>query len=247
MSRRFIEHLHMGYEQTGKAAALSAAAGKYLMLFSAHAHNRTGATIDMGLLKKFNSSYYSLGLLVAANTPDFTAVSDIENATSTSLFTTTNNSGFLVQAQKTFGFIGLNVTQAQTGAPVYTYEYYNGASYTTLTTIAVPNYASTGEKLIVFAAPRDWAVGTTATVGGVSNMYSIRVLATTAPGQDVIANSLNVCQFLHYQEGMSDNSTLSLNFPYTYPMFLESGEGLMPYFSTASANNTVTSLYMNAD
>lgn len=247
MSRRFIEHLHQSYEQAGKAAALSAASGKALDIFAAHLHNRSGVTIDMGLLRKLSSASLGFGTLTAASTPDFADAMTILAGTSTQIFSTVNNSGYLVQAKTPFSFVGFNVTQAATGGPVYTYQYYDGTTWQTLTTIATPDLTSTGEKLLVFAAPRDWAVGTTGAVGGDTTLYSIRVLATTAPGTAVLADSLNVAKFLHFQAGMADKTTLSLNYPYDYSLHLDSGESLLPYFSTASAANCVTVIYQNGD
>lgn len=238
-----ILDLHTAYEQKAKAAVISPGDGQQLLLHSAILHNRSGASANLGVLVRLAD--YKFGTLPSgAAVVDATAA--IAAGTTQNIFTTTNNDGFLLQSKKKFNLIGLEITQASTGSPAYTYQYYNGTAWTALPdVIEVPSYSGTGSSLLVFTAPRDWAVGTPAADGGDSDKYAIRVRATTAPGQAVQANALWVGKFIHFQEAVADNGNLSVTFPYEQPKLLDGGEGILPYFGTASASNCVSALYQS--
>lgn len=238
----------IGYGEVSKTPVIATVSGKQLQVFSVTAHNRSGGAIDVGLAVKLAAGSWKYGTLTAASTPDFLDATDaIQAGTSTSVFTTTNNSGFLVQADRKFGMIGLTVSAAGAGG-TFTYKYYNGSTYATLTTIAVPaDYSATGDKIIAFAAPHDWAPGSTAGVGGFDGMYSIQVLATGAPGSAVSATAAWVSQFMAFREAVADNGALSLAFSDVRVFLLESGEAIVPYFGTASAANTVEGFYSLSD
>jgi hypothetical protein len=202
--------------------------------------------MDAGSAIRFadNTSAWSLGTIVVASTPDFLdKTSTIQAGSVVTIFTTTNNDGFLVQSKKRFNLIGLNITQANTGSPVYVVSYYNGSAYATVTSISAPTDYATGTQVIAFAAPQDWAVGTTAAVGGSTSLYSIRVAATTAPTQAVIADAAWVAQFTQYNEGVLDNATSKFDVGFNDPIVLEANEGVIGYFGTASAANLVRVLY----
>lgn len=129
---RFIEHDHVQYGENGKTAVLSPSSGKSLRIYSAHLHNRSGASADLALARKFPSSIVDV--------------------------TATGTGGFLVQCPQKFGMIGLTLTTAATGGTTYTLEYYNGSGYTALTAISASSLTSTGDKLFVFATPLDMAL-----------------------------------------------------------------------------------------
>lgn len=239
---------HSGYATKGQTAVLTPATGSQLKLHSVKLHNRSGGAIDAGLMIKLADGSWEAGKVIAADTPDYTEqTTQIQAGTATNIFTLTNNDGFLVQADRPFDMIGMVVSQAQTGAPVYTYEYFDGTAYQTLTTVSVPTSYSAGAQYIVFPSPAGWSPGTTAAVGGDSALYSILVRATTAPTQIVKITSLWVAKFLCFQEALADNATISLDFDEQLPFVAESGEGLLPYFGTASANNIVSGFYQVSD
>lgn len=248
--RLHLQHKHVGYAQNGNAVVIAPAANQQLHVYEMEANNRSGGAINVGLLKKLVNASWEFYQIDASATPDaIDATAAIQAGTAKAIFTTTNDDGFLVQARKPFSLIGFNQSVATVdgaASAAYSYEYYNGTAYVTLNTIAVPTYTgATGNKHIVFNAPNDWAVGTTADVGGDSNLYSVLVRATTAP--DTTGGSINslwVGEFLKFAEGVADNASLELKFDRDLPLLFEGGEGLMPYFSgTASAQNSVRVLY----
>ena len=246
-----LQFIHLGYNQNGKADVISPGSGKQLHLYNAKIQNRTGGAIDMGILKKLDTASWKFYTIVAASTPDATEVTTtIQAGSNVTIFTTTNNDGYLVSANKRFNLIGLNLgTASSGGSPVYTYEYYNGSAYTTLTTNAVPVYTSTGTVIVLFNAPQDWAVGTTAAVGGDSSNYNILVRATTASSSvGAVANAMWVGQFLDFEEGIADNGKLELNMSISRPLILDGNEAVFPYFGgTANALNTMRVMYSIQD
>jgi len=233
-----------GYEQVAKAAVAAPSSGGIIRVFAALAINRSGGDADVGWCRKLAPEAWKFGTVLDASTPDLTnATATIQAASAVSIFTTTANSGFLVQSAKKFGLIGLTLSQAQTGSPVYAFEYWNGSAWTALTTIKTPVFSAAADIVLAFAPPRDWAFGEVATVGVDSDKYAIRVRATTAPGQAVIATAAWVSQFITFQPGLPDLSKYSLNVGYDYPLDLEGKEELHPYFSVASASNIAEGEY----
>jgi hypothetical protein len=243
MLGQMLEEFNIGYAEKGKSDALAAPSNKQLKIHSVVALNRSGAAIDTGLCRKLAERSWEFGQLVDASAPDFVDATDaIQAGTATDIFTTTNNDGFLVQAEKSFNIIGLNVSTASAGG-VFEYTYFNGTAYVALTTIEVPSYASTGTKLIVFPAPSDWVKGTTVAVGGSTSLYSIRVRATTAPAAAVQANDLWVAKFIAFHSALVNNASLEVNFDGNFPLVFDALETVMPYFGTASAANMVMGFY----
>jgi hypothetical protein len=243
-----FQPFHLGYSTRGTVAALSPPAGKQLKVYLANVQNRTGSAIDAGICVRFDPTSWSLGTLTAASTPDFAdATATIQAGSDVSIFTTTNNDGFLVQSSRLFNVIGLTISQAESVSPVYEYTYYNGTTYATLTTISVPTTYGAANQWIVFPAPQDWVVGTTAAVGGSTTKYSIRVRATTAGGQAVKANAAWIGQFIAFQEGLADNGNVTLSFSELNPLILQANEGVMPYFGTANAANLINGFYALSD
>lgn len=243
MSGRRVLDLHTAYEQKAKASVLSPGANQQILLHDLILHNRSGGNANLGALIKLNSLGYLFGLLQSGN-PVVDVTTLIQAGTVQDIITTTANDGFLVQSERKFNLIGLAVSQAQTGTPVYAFEYYNGTSYVALPDIIeTPDFSTTGDKTLVFSAPRDWALGSTLAVGGSSTRYSIRVIATTAPTQAVQANDVWIGKLLHYQAQVPHNGNMTLGYHHKIPRVLDSLEGIMPYFSVASASNLVSAQY----
>lgn len=237
----------VGYSEGGKTAIVAPPSGKQLKIYSISTLNRSGAAADLGLALKYHTASWEIGNIIAANTPDFTSkTSAIQAGTATVMLTVTNNDGYLIQCKTPFNMVGITVQEAATGG-TFTYEYYNGTAFTTLTTIAVPAYATTGDKYLAFGIPQNWAAGTTAAVGGNTGYYSILVRHTTAPGDTGSFNAAWVGRFLTFRSQVANNSSLSLGFDELNPFVLESGESIIPYFGTASANNTTEAFYSIAD
>ncbi len=130
-NNRFIEHDHLQYSLVGSTSVLSPSAGKSLKIFSAHLHNRSGGSIDMGLARK-----------IAAVEVTFTA---------------DGVGGFTATCTQKFGMVGFVLSTAATASTTYTATYYNGSTYAALTTILLSDLTSTGAKLLLFAVPLDMA------------------------------------------------------------------------------------------
>lgn len=233
-----------GYGVESKPGVIGIASDKQLEVFSVSAHNRTGANVNTAVVRKFSNENWSMFTLDDSAAPDATDVTDtIQAGTTVDVITTDNNDGFMVQSPRKFSLIGLTISQAEAGVPVYEYQYYNGTTFANLTLIATISFGSAADSVLVFAPPIDWVVGTPAGIGGNSNEYAIRVRATTAPTQAVQADLAWVGDILAFQESMIDNGQLTLEYPETQPFLLDGGEDIMPYFGTVSANNTVTVTY----
>jgi hypothetical protein len=242
--RRYATQRIFSYPSSGKAALLSPATNQQLKIYAAYLINRAGAANTLGLLRKFGDSAWKLGTVADASSPDLTdQTSTIQAGSPINIFTTTVNDGFLIQSPKPFNFIGVTLTQAQTGAPVYAIEYWNGAAWTAVPMLATPDLTSIGDKIYLFAPPADWAVGQVATVGVDADKYAIRIRATTAGGQAVIANDAWVAELVAYQEQVPHAGVLGYVLPDQLPDLWEGGEELMPYFSTAFAGNLVDARY----
>ena len=248
--RQPVQLLHTGYKTNGGLVALTQGTGQQLYIYSIKAQNKYGGAIDVGILKRFASTDWVFNQIVVANIPDATdASAAIRAGTSTALFTTTTNDGYMVQSLQKFNMIGFTIETSEAGSPVYTYQYFNGTSYTTLTTISVPTtYVTSGlaTALVVFLAPDDWAVGTTAGVGGDSDKYSILVKASTAPSTAPKATALWLGQFIDFQYQLANNTAFSATFDSLTPIKLQGGEGIQAYFGgTANAANCLSVVYSN--
>ena len=228
------------YAEKGKTAVVSPPSDQQLTIHYAKLQNRSGSVVNMGVMRKLALSDWKLFQLIAANNPDATDVTAAIQAGSAVTLFSANNDGFLVQAKKMFNVIGVTVSVAETGSPVYTQTYFNGTSYATLTTLENHSYVSTGDKFQAFVSPLDWAQGTTAAVGGdTSGRFGARVVATTAPTTPVQITNLWLGQFFSFDSQIGNNQKTFQSWDEIRSFILEGGEGVMPYFSTANANNTI--------
>jgi hypothetical protein len=245
MSRRDCLDYCALYEQKAKSAAISPASSQQLRLYSFVLQNRSGGELNIGALVRLDLANAGFGQLVAASSPNFSdALAAIIAGTTVTIFSTTVNDGFIVQAHKPFNLAGMTVSQASTGSPVYAYEYWNGVSWAALPDVfETPDYSSTGDKYLMFNTPRDWSQGTDAATGGDSAKYTIRAKATTAPGTAVKITALWLGSLIHYMEDVPDKMALSMEYPFEHPRLLDANESFMPYFSAASPKNLITAVY----
>lgn len=246
MSSNPLLSIDCGYSQNCKDPVVTPGTGEMLNIYSARALNQSGGAVDTAIAKKLGNTNWKFGTLTAASTPDYTDFTTaIQAGGGVNIFTAVNNGGYLVGANAKFNLIGLNISTAEAGSPVYTYQYYNGSAYTTLTTYSVPATYALATNLVVFPAPQDWVVGTDATVGGDSSLYNIRVLSTTAGSQAVVANAAWVVSFLEFQPSLADKTSLSWTvLSNDNPLILSAGDAILPYFSgSASAKNSLRVLY----
>jgi hypothetical protein len=229
------------YPDVAYDSVVNVPSNKQLALFTAKVTNKSGSAIDLGLLVKLATTRWQFYTIVGGTATN--ATSAIQSGATTTIDTTTIGDGFLFACDKLFGLVGLLVSQAPTGAPVYTYQYYNGTTWATLTTLAVPAYG-TGKNYIVFMPPIDWVPGFTTYTGLTQTQYTIRMVTTTAPTQAIqVANASGSSvwsgQFLDYLPAVANNGQIICTYPQTRPIWFEGGEGLMPYFGTANSANVV--------
>lgn len=236
---RGIQVLLSGYGIKAKTAVLSPAPGEQVVLYSAKVHNRSGDLLDLGLMRKLSTQSWKT-IKVAASDSDVTSL--IQAGTAVDFFESTNH-GFIASSNRKFSLFGVNVSTAETGSPVYTAQYWNGSTWSTLTTMDVPSAYSSGSQLHVFAPPIDWA--TEDDTGLVpEDHYAIRVLSSTAPSTAVGIDDAWLAEALTLKEAVADNGFLEVQFEPERPFIFESEESVLPYFgSAANANNIIEVSY----
>lgn len=247
MGQGVLQTRCIAYPQQAQAPALTpqGALSKQIALISCKVTNKSAGACDLGVLRGFSNSNWSLGITLSGVLTDETAV--IQAGTAVSIFDTTINDGFLVSSPDQFGLVGLTISQAQSGSPVYTYKYWNGTAWTTLPTIAVPTTYTAAYQLIVFLPPPDWVPGGTTPTGVNTSTYNIWVQSSTAGGQAVKATGAVVGQFLDYAPSVAQYGNLkwSIDDHVVTLLMFKAGDFLLPYFGTAAAGNSVTAQYLN--
>lgn len=242
----------ISYPVKAKTDAIPSQSGKQLIFMGATVQNRAGASNFVGIGFKVDNSRWKAGQWddseTASYIEDTTDAQDV-GANDFALTTTTNNDGFVIQSLDKFGIVALQVGTAQAGSPVYEYTYWNGSSWTALTTIEVPTSYTVAEHTIAFFAPTDWAAlaaadAPVATDGLTAGYYAIRLRATTAPSTAPLATQIWVAKVYDFKEDVSDNGLI--NFTPEDPIngiALHGGESIIPYYKTAHADNVVTVRY----
>lgn len=240
-NRQQLQVATYAYPSQGQIDALVAPSNMQLLVHSFSACNNSGSSQDMGLGIRLAPQAWNLYSIVAA-TSNVTA--SVQAGSAVTILGTTNNYGFIIQAKEPFGKVSFNISQAQTGSPTYTYQYWNGSAWATLGLYNTPAYTATGYGYINFPQPLDWAQGsggvTTAMATGLG--YCIRVLGTTAPSTAVQINAMQVGKWLAYRKTVLATAELQVRFP-ERALLLENGEALAPFFTTANAVNTVEFAY----
>jgi len=176
--------------------------------------------------------------------PEATDVtSTIQGGGSVNIFSTTNDDGFSVGSIRKFSNLVLTVTQAEAGSPVYVYQYFNGTALATLTGISLPTAYTAADISLVFNPPNNWAKGGPSGFGLDPDMYHIVVTASTAPSQAVIANAVKVISMFQIKKSVADKGELMTDLTATEGIILQSGEGIVPYFSNSHVDNNVQVVY----
>ena len=212
--------------------------------------NRSGSASHVGIGVRLDSTLWKAGQWTNASTTYTDDTTDFKSAgtNDAALETTTANDGFLVSSTKLFNALSINVSTASVGVPVRVLEYSTGTS----TWTAITNYISfagsgavypTGENVIVWIPPADWAPmagghGTGVTVGH----YGVRVRATTASSTAGLAATMSVHRLYFLLEGLADNNLYEEQFGGIYFPVEPSGNALVSYISTLNNQNRVTAL-----
>lgn len=180
----------------------------------------------------------------ASYTDDTTDAQDA-GAGDFALFTTTNNDGFVVQADQKFNLVRIDTNTAPSGgSPAYEYTFWDGSAWTALTTISTPSYSADTSTVLLFQVPPTWARlaaadTPVATDGLTAGKFAIRIRATTAPSSaGGTAAKIVPIMLLDYianvtagaaAEGSYDNGIMV---PHNHP--------IIPFYSVADAGNVVS-------
>lgn len=235
MNSQNLRTIFTGFPTKGALPVLSPPSAQQLVLHEVAAVNNSGSVCNIGIGASVCTDKFKVWTVQAS----ITEVAKSAYTSGIQILPTTNNYGFIVQSAEKFSMLVLNVTVAETGSPVYAYQYWNGSAWTTLATQETPVYTSTGKVYLVFIPPFDWTLGGT---GIDSNKFSIRILATTAPTAIVTIDGLYVVRLRVYRRGILDGQYLQTNF-FVRQLLLEATEALFCYFSIPSASNIVEAAY----
>ena len=127
------------------------------------------------------------------------------------LATTSANDGFWIASDEQFNKVVFTEAAAFTGAPVVSYQYWNGSAWSALTTVSAPTWTDAkADKTLEFDIPTDWAV-TSSTVENASyitNRFSVRARFTTAPSNTPMCDKLALSNTQKFTEIVSDEKPL---------------------------------------
>ena len=194
-------------------------------------HNRSGGAAVVGIGGRIPVSLWSFGFwddsAYAAGTVYADDTTDAQDAGTGDVnldTVSTNDDGFVIGCDIPFSIASLNISQASASGTAWKL-YYSIASagdgfssnFTEITNAYVaPDFSATGEKLIWFEPPTDWAKVAAATAVAnkhgltVPSQYLILVKSTTAPDTTRGAMSLaTLGRMLMTTEAVADNSILN--------------------------------------
>lgn len=188
------------------------------VLGSASVQNRSSNAAVVGVGGRMPVDLWEAGQWVDATTTYTADTTDAQDAGASdfALETLTNNDGHIYLCQLPFNIISVIVGTASAGATPAVYEVsYSlaGGTWSTLSNLLVaPLFTSTGEQLLWFTPPANWAVTEAGHGTGITtDRYGLRVRATTAPaGAGLVAGlaSLIVLGRMYYStEAVADNAT----------------------------------------
>lgn len=213
---------------------------------SATLMNRSASTAHVGLGARLPVGVWTAGQVTAAGviTDDTT---DAQNATTADFpmhDRTDSGSGFYVSADLPFNILG--IVQSAAGdqtTPVKIVEYWNGSAWTDIVASLLISDtligSGTGEKILCWPLPSDWAVGGTGT-GMPSGKYNLRVRHTTAGAgtANPVASQVfvGIAKMLFDSLANLTGVTLIRDHDYIFP---PQCSALFPVFSVASQNNIV--------
>lgn len=225
-------------------------ANEQLRIYKAQLSNGHSGAVNVALLRSLLNRDWKLFTL---STPvsDLVTVdvtSSIQAGTTTKLFVANDaTSGYLFQSTKKFSLIGLTIDGAETGSPVYTIKYFNGSTYETLPVIDVVSSYTAATHTILFASPLDWEIGSTVAIGGDADKYSVLVESSTASTADVTANVAWLGDMIEYYPNVASKGIVTYESHPQYPITLDGGEDLIPYFGNANTVNIASVQYIIED
>ena len=224
--------------------------GAQIQLAHYSVQNRSGGSINFGVGVRIPTTLWKAGQWTNATTTYTDDTTDFQDAgtSDAALETTSANDGFIVSSTLKFNALCIAVGTASVGVPVRTLEYSSGTAAWT----AITNYVSfdgsaavyaTGENVIVWIPPANWAVmaaghGTGVTTGH----YGIRVRASTPSATAGVASTMSVHRLYFLTEGLADGNLLNIPLEGMYFPMDGNGEALVSYISTVNNQNRVSAL-----
>lgn len=187
------------------------------VIAEASIQNRSGSTAVVGVGGRYPVDLWKAGQWVNATTTytDDTIDAQDAGAGDVALTTLTINNGIIILCKVPFNIVSVMVGTAATGDAVYDLAYsIAGGTWTTLTNPYVaPSFAATGEQLIWFEEPTDWAVTVAGHATGIdTGYYAIRVRATTPPSAVAgLGDLMTVGKMFFSTESVTDNIILGID------------------------------------
>lgn len=208
--------------------------------------NRSGSTAVMGLGVRYKASTWTAGQVTAAGayTADTTDAQDEDTGDFPMHDRSDSGSGFLVSATERFNILG--IVQSAAGdqvAPVKSVEYWDGTAWRDIVaSLWISDTligGGTGEKVLCWPMPFDWAVGGSGT-SVPATKYNLRVRHTHggAGTADPVASQIFVGYAKMMLEAVLDNAVVSLIREHPMP-FPRSGDALFPVTDQPHRANTV--------
>lgn len=235
----------------GDAQALVRSSGAGFEVGSVRLVNRSGSLATVGLGVRFRTDSWVAGQVTAAGVyTDATPAAQDATAGDFTLWQRgiATGNGYLVGASERFNTLALiqSVAGDQT-TPVLKLEYWNGTAWTDLTAALTVTQAllasGTGEKLLVWGMPADWARGGSGT-GVPQTTYNVRVTHTVATGGTADPTAAQVfvgqSQLVFPDVANGGQGTFAYN---AAVRFSKLGTALFPVFSVASFGNIVELQY----
>jgi hypothetical protein len=212
---------------------------------SASLHNRSASPVHAGLGARYPVSAWQAGQVTAAGafTDDTVDAQDAGTDDFAMHSGADSGSGFLIASAVPFNAVGViqGVAGDQT-TPTKIVEYWDGVAWQNIVASALieDNFITgTGEKLLVFPMPADWAKGGSGT-GVPQTTYNLRIrhtnggAGTTTPQ----ASQIFIGQAKMQVEALASNAFNSLIREHEY-CFERVAEALFPIFSAADRSHTV--------
>ncbi len=238
MKAKPILHLNTGYPSNGFDAVIDAQQGSQVQVYSARLINESGSASDLALLQALAED------AVTIYTYDGSAATDVTSTISggVDLFTSTAGSGLIIETSKKIESFLVNVSGAQSGAQTFGVEYSDGGALQSALQVSyIPTTFAAGEQAVLFSHGLDYAQGCGIT-GTDPDKYQI-VLTCVEGGESAQIDALKAAIAVQYSPAVSNNSSLEAAFSEQYPLMLEAGESIVPFFEVDSPNNKVIAFY----
>lgn len=224
------------------------ATAKRFAISEASIHNRSASEANCAVAVRLPVDLWTAGQWddgTTTYTDDTTDAQDAD-ANDFALMTTTNDDGFAIFCQVPFNVVSVIVGTAANNAPVQVLEYTQaGGTWGTITNAFVPpDFSATGERLIWFANPQDWAVSESGHGTGVPvGQWGVRVTTSTAPDTTAGLASLLVLGYALYPtEAIADNKVALVTNEGETPL-LPQGDALCAVISVTNNQNRADMKY----